>query len=62
MIDNMFQFQVVEIQVFNLGFTGVVQSSGARPLFQAQNSFGQRLSGHGWGAVRDFEMVPVNKC
>jgi len=62
MIDNMFRLQVVEIQMLNPYFTGVVQSSGARPLFQAQNSLEQRLSRHGWDLVRDFGMLPVNKC
>jgi hypothetical protein len=62
MIDNKFQLQVVENQVFNTDLAGVVQSTSTRPLFQAQDLFRQRSSGHGWGAVWDCEMVSVNKC
>ncbi len=62
MIDNMFKFQVIAVQVFSLKFTGVVRSDGTRLPFQAQNMLGGRFFRHSRGAVWDFGMVPVNKC
>ena len=62
MIDNMFKFQVIEVQVFSLEFTGVAGANGTLLPFQAQNMLGGRFFRHGRGAVWDFGMVPVNKC
>jgi hypothetical protein len=62
MIDNMFKFQVIEVQVFSLKFTGVAGANGAPLTFRARNSVGGRFFRHGRGAVRDFGMMPVNKC
>jgi len=62
MFDNMFKFQVVEIQVFNTDFTGVAGSDGALSAFQAHNSPDGRSFRHSWGGVRDCGIVPVNKC
>jgi hypothetical protein len=62
MIDNMFEFQVIGVQVFSLKFTGVAGFNGARLPFQAQNLPGGRFFRHGREAVWDFGMVPVNKC
>ena len=62
MIDNMFEFQVIEIQVFSPKSTGVAGSEGALLPFQARNLPGGRFFRHGRGAVWDFGLVPVNKC
>jgi hypothetical protein len=62
MIDNMFEFQVIEVQVFSLKFMGVAGSNGTLLPFQAQNTPGGRFFRHSRGAVWDFGMVLVNKC
>ena len=62
MIDNMFEFQVVEVQVVSLKFMGVAGSNGTLLPFQAQNTPGGRFFRHSRGAVWDFGMVLVNKC
>jgi hypothetical protein len=62
MIDNMFEFQVIAVQVVSLMFRGLVWSDDARLPFQAQNLPGGRFLRHGPGAIWDFGLVPVNKC
>jgi hypothetical protein len=61
MIDNMFKFQVIEVQVFSLKLTGVAGANGTPLPLQAQISTGGRFFRHSRGAVWDFGMVPVNK-
>ena len=62
MIDNMFEFQVVEVQVFRLKCLGVAGSNGKWLSFRAWNFPGGRFFRPSRGAVWDFGMVPVNKC
>jgi hypothetical protein len=51
MIYNMFQSQVIDIQVFSIEFTGVPGSYGTRLFFPAQNMSGGRLPRHGRGGL-----------
>jgi len=62
MIDNMFEFQVVDIQVVSLKIMGVAGANGTLLPFEAQNLLGGRFFRQSRGAVWDFGMVPVNKC
>ena len=60
MIDNMFEFQVIEVQVFSLKFMGVAGSNGTLLPFHSQNMLGGQSVPHGREAVLIFGMVPVN--
>jgi hypothetical protein len=60
MIYNMFQSQVIDIQVFSVEFTGVPSSYGTRLFFRRGICLvGGRLAMAGEGS--DCGTVPVNK-
>jgi hypothetical protein len=61
MIDNMFKFQVIAVQLFRIDFAAV-ESYGTPLLFQRQILVGRALFPSGWSVWSDFGMVPVNKC